>query len=48
MHFHNFIACILVDAWDNSCDPNETGCANLAAYRKVIWGEEFLQAQQAE
>lgn len=40
---YQITACVL-GAWDISCDPNDTGCANLAAHRKLI-RQEFLQVQ---
>lgn len=42
-YFHQITACVL-GAWDISCDPNDTGCAILAAHRKLI-RQEFLQVQ---
>lgn len=42
-YFHQITACVLC-AWDISYDANDTGCANLAAHRKLI-REEFVQVQ---
>lgn len=40
---YQITACVL-GVWDVSCDPNDTGCASLAARRKLI-RQEFLQVQ---